>query len=149
MVEAGWFLSVVNIVALGSALVVPILATRAHQQVTLGVGTTTITGLGLFGFTVWSEGAIVWALLLGTGAGASFGLALTLFVLRSRDARHAAVLSGMAQSVGYLVAAVGPVLIGLLHDLTGAWSIPLLALTLFLLPQAIFAAVAGRPRQLG
>jgi CP family cyanate transporter-like MFS transporter len=63
--------------------------------------------------------------LLGLGQGACFSLALTFFALRAPDSEHAAALSGMAQSVGYLLAAVGPFLFGLLRDETHAWTVPL------------------------
>ena len=61
----------------------------------------------------------LWAILLGLGFGTGFTLVLALFVLRAHDAPHAAALSGMAQSVGYTVAAIGPIAVGALHDLTG------------------------------
>jgi CP family cyanate transporter-like MFS transporter len=54
----------------------------------------------------------------------------------------------MAQSVGYSVAAVGPVLLGLLHDLTGGWTIPLLVLVALTLTQAAVGTGAGRARHL-
>ncbi|MCY1466368.1 putative transporter YycB [compost metagenome] len=43
-------------------------------------------------------------------------------MLRSRDAHVAANLSGMAQGVGYTLAAMGPFLVGVVHDLTGGWN---------------------------
>jgi len=66
--------------------------------------------------------------LLGLGQGACFSLALTFFALRASDPEHSAALSGMAQSVGYLFAAFGPSLFGLLRDATGAWKISLVLL---------------------
>lgn len=53
------------------------------------------------------------------------GLALTLIVLRSGDARTAARLSGMAQTVGYLLAAAGPLAAGAVHQATGGWTVPI------------------------
>jgi CP family cyanate transporter-like MFS transporter len=50
----------------------------------------------------------------------------------------------MAQSVGYILAAVGPVAIGALHDVTGSWTIAMLALALVLIPQAASTVVAAR-----
>jgi CP family cyanate transporter-like MFS transporter len=81
--------------------------------------------------------------LLGLGQGASFSLALAFFALRSPDPGHAAALSGMAQSVGYLLAAAGPILFGVLRDATGAWKVPLallLAITACLLIAGLGAA---------
>ncbi|MNF13290.1 Inner membrane transport protein YeaN [compost metagenome] len=53
---------------------------------------------------------------------------MIFLTLRTKDAQDAASLSGMSQSVGYLLAASGPTLFGLLHDVTGGWNIPLLLL---------------------
>jgi MFS transporter, CP family, cyanate transporter len=65
----------------------------------------------------------LWALLAGLGGG-GFPLVLTLFGLRSATPASAGALSGFAQAVGYLAAATGPLLVGLLHDLNGGWSAP-------------------------
>jgi CP family cyanate transporter-like MFS transporter len=91
---------------------------------------------------VRSAGAVV-ALFLGLGQGACFSLALTFFALRAPDSEHAAALSGMAQSVGYLLAAAGPFLFGVLRDATHAWNVPLallLAITVCLLIAGLGAA---------
>jgi CP family cyanate transporter-like MFS transporter len=90
-----------------------------------------------------SAAAPLWVVLLGLGQGASFSLALAFFPLRSPDPGHAAALSGMAQSVGYLLAASGPFLFGVLRDATGAWKVPLvllLAITVCLLIAGLGAA---------
>ena len=63
-----------------------------------------------------------WAVLLGLGQGGNFSVALSLIVLRSADARVAASLSAMTQGIGYTMAAAGPYLMGVLHDLTGSWA---------------------------
>ena len=82
----------------------------------------TLTGAGALGLLFAAETATaLWVVLLGLGQGACFSLALTFFALRAPDSEHAAALSGMAQSVGYLLAAVGPFLFGLLRDATHAW----------------------------
>lgn len=63
--------------------------------------------------------------MIGISSGSNFALALTFLSLRAKDKMQAAELSGMAQSVGYLLAAIGPVCIGYLFDLTQTWVIPL------------------------
>jgi CP family cyanate transporter-like MFS transporter len=67
--------------------------------------------------TVW-----VWAVLQGIGQGGLFAMAMTVIVLRSPDSLVAAQLSGMAQGVGYVLAAFGPLLIGVLHSITGGYA---------------------------
>ncbi|NUP58812.1 MAG: hypothetical protein HOQ06_04980, partial [Pseudarthrobacter sp.] len=59
---------------------------------------------------------------------------------------QAASLSGMAQSVGYGMAAVGPVAFGALHDATGDWSLPLLATAGAMAVLAVMGLLAGRER---
>ena len=66
--------------------------------------------------------------LLGLGQGAGIAVALAYVVQRSPDAAHAAALSGMAQGIGYVLAAAGPVGIGAVHELSGGWDVPLLVL---------------------
>ena len=78
---------------------------------------------GLFGCLYAPlDGLWGWAIVLGLGQGGTFALALTLIVLRSKDAHVAANLSSMAQGIGYTLASMGPFAVGLVHDLTGGWS---------------------------
>ena len=76
--------------------------------------------------------------------GGTFGLALLLLALRTPDAATAGVLSGMAQSIGYLVAATGPTVFGLIHDVTGGWTVPLLFLDFVLVAKVVVGSGAGR-----
>ena len=80
------------------------------------------------------------------GGGSSLVLALSFFGLRSQHHHQATLLSGMAQSVGYLLAALGPTLFGLLHDLTDGWRWPLIVLLCLTVLQMLFGALAGRSR---
>ncbi|MFB7515695.1 CynX/NimT family MFS transporter [Streptomyces sp. NPDC056144] len=108
------------------AFAVPVLAGRTRTQRPLIVLVTSLVAAGYAGLLVApAEGAWLWAGLLGVGQGGALGLALTLIVLRSGDALTASRLSGMAQTVGYLVAAVGPLAAGALHQATGSWSLPI------------------------
>jgi CP family cyanate transporter-like MFS transporter len=52
----------------------------------------------------------------------------------------------MAQGFGYLLAAAGPLVFGLLHDATGGWTAPLAVLLVVLVAQTVAGAIAGRPR---
>jgi MFS transporter, CP family, cyanate transporter len=88
----------------------------------------------------------VWMAVLGAGQGAMVSLALSYIALRSPDPRHTAQLSTMAQGAGYLIASVGPFGLGALHDLTGSWTLPMLALTVLLIPQLLAGLAASRER---
>jgi CP family cyanate transporter-like MFS transporter len=124
--RAGWMLALAQAVAIASIFLAPMLAGRRPSQHGVVVAAVTLTGAGVLGLLVAAGTATAfWVVLLGLGQGACFSLALTFFALRATDSEHAAALSGMAQSVGYLLAAVGPFLFGVLRDATRAWTIPL------------------------
>ncbi|MDI6910232.1 MFS transporter [Nocardioides sp.] len=89
--------------------------------------------------------APVWAVVLGVAA-ATFPLILTLIGLRARTPEGTAALSAFTQSTGYLVAAIGPFLIGVVHDASGGWNLPLLILLLLALPLFALATYMSRPR---
>jgi len=121
--QAGLVLSGSVIVQLASSLAAPWLATRGKDQRLAIVIVMGLTLGGLFGCLYAPlEGLWGWAIVLGLGQGATFSLALTLIVLRSRDAHVAANLSSMAQGIGYTLASMGPFAVGLVHDWTGGWT---------------------------
>jgi len=122
----------------------PVIAGRRPSQEGVVVAAVALSGAGTFGLLVaGSFASILWVVLLGLGQGACFSLALTFFALRAPDSHHAAALSGMAQTVGYLLAAGGPSFFGVLRDVTHAWTVPLvvlLAVTVCLLLAGLGAA---------
>lgn len=121
--DAGLALSGSIIVQLLSALTAPWLATRGKDQRLAIVVVMLLTLGGLMGCLYAPlDGLWGWAILLGLGQGGTFSLALTLIVLRSRDAHVAANLSSMAQGFGYTLASLGPLAVGLIHDWTGGWA---------------------------
>jgi len=127
--EAGMLLMVFNGIAVVGNLVAPVIASRLpDQRVPVGVAISLMTTglLGVLLAPIWT--AMLWAAILGVAQGSSLSLALLVIVLRSRDSDTAAALSGMAQSGGYLLAATGPLVMGLLHGLTDGWTVPLLFL---------------------
>ncbi len=142
--QAGWMLALAQVVVIPSMFLAPVLADRRPSQYGVVVAAVTLTGAGTLGLLVAAGTATaLWVVLLGLGQGACFSLALTLFALRAPDSEHAAALSGMAQSVGYLLAAVGPFLFGVLRDATHSWTVPLallLAVVVSLLVTGLGAA---------
>jgi CP family cyanate transporter-like MFS transporter len=141
---AGWMLALAQAVGVAAMFLAPVLADRRPSQHGVVVAAVILTGIGTLGLLVAAGTATaLWVVLLGLGQGASFSLALTFFALRAPDPEHAAALSGMAQSAGYLLAAVGPFLFGVLRDATHAWSVPLallFAITVCLLVAGLGAA---------
>ena len=91
--------------------------------------------IGLGGLLIAPDtGTLVWVGAFGLAQGSGFALALTLIVLRSPTPLVAARLGGVAQCLGYLLAALGPLVIGALHDLTGGWTWPVVLLLAALVP---------------
>lgn len=108
---------------------------RGQRLLVVAVVIGYATGVG--GLLLWpATGSVVWVSLFGLAQGGGFALALTLIVLRSATPLTAARLGGVAQCLGYLVAATGPVVLGALHDLTGGWEWPLVLLLVLLVPMA-------------
>ena len=139
--------TLVALFALGGApasLAVPLVATRLRDQRALALGVTALEAVAVAGLLVAPGAAVAWVLLFAVGQGGSLGVALMLFVLRAPDARRAAQLSGMAQTIGYCVAAVGPWLLGALYDRTGDWDDVLVAMLALTLPLAAAGFAAGR-----
>lgn len=143
---AGQLVSLSVLIGAPTALFVPRLLSRWHSQSAWGVVTPAFVAAGVSGLVLMPGTSLwLWAALIGMGAGTAFPVALTLVVLRSRDADDAARLSAMSQSVGYTLAAAGPFLFGFLNDVSDGWTVPLLLLLALLVPQAIAGFHAGRP----
>ena len=147
---AGWLVGLMQLVSLAGTMGVPVLAARRRSQRRLVLGSALLCLGGLAGAAAaGARAAPVWVVPLGVGEGALFSLALSFCVLRAADASAASALSGMAQSIGYLVAAAGPLLLGALHDVTGAWDAPLAALVVVTLAMLAAGLAAARDLQVG
>lgn len=126
---AGWMLSLTQFSMMPFTFLVPIMAGRMKSQIPLVYVTVVLYLAGFLGLIFGSYTLIpLWVSIIGIAGAFSFGLVMMFFNLRTKTAEEAAELSGMAQSVGYLMAAVGPLLFGFLHDLTASWTIPLFLL---------------------
>jgi CP family cyanate transporter-like MFS transporter len=87
--------------------------------------------------------AVLWALVLGAGT-TTFPMVLTLIGLRAATPEGTAALSSFTQSVGYLLAAVGPFGVGVLHDLSGGWTVPLVVLAVLVVPMLVLGTYVAR-----
>ncbi|WP_322907350.1 MFS transporter [Paenibacillus campi] len=147
--QAGYMLSLMQFSMLPFNFMVPILAARLATQRLLVLVTVVLYLIGLAGL-IWGGGHMVFIaislILIGIAGAASFSLSMMFFNLRTRTPEQATEVSGMAQSIGYLLAACGPTLFGILHDLSGSWTAPLFLLViaaLTLLYTGIGAASPG------
>jgi MFS transporter, CP family, cyanate transporter len=125
---------------------VPIVAVRMRDQRALAAGIAVLEAVAVAGLLAAPGAALLWVTLFALGQGGAFSLALTLIVLRAPDSSRAAELSGMAQAIGYSLAAFGPLAAGALHDWSGDWDAPLVALLLTTVPLLAAGVAAGRAR---
>jgi MFS transporter, CP family, cyanate transporter len=147
---AGVLLAVTGFVAVPVALVLPAFAARRPTQGPTVAILAGLAAIGLLGLLVAPTAApYLWVTFLGLGQGPIFPLTLTIIVLRSRTAGDTVALSTMAQSIGYVIGAAGPLTFGLLHSLTGTWSTGITLLLLLLIPQVWCGIGAGRARYVG
>ena len=144
-VTAGVIVSASVMVQAAACLVAPHIAVKGKDQRAINVSLCAIAVIALLGllfaplWTVW-----FWAVLQGIGQGGLIAVALTVIVLRSPDAHVAAHLSGMAQFVGYLLAAIGPLVVGMIHGWTGSFAWCAVLFVLLGLGAAITGWFAGR-----
>lgn len=142
---AGLLLGVITAVSIPTSFIVPALAGRLRSVAPLIAGFFVCYLVGYLGLIVAPMGgAWLWAVLIGLGT-ATFPLVLTLIGLRARTPAGTAALSGFTQSVGYLLAALGPFVVGLLHDLSGGWTLPLLVLMALTVPLMVAGMAVARP----
>ena len=149
-VTAGLVVSVSVVFQIIAALPAPILAARLRNQSGPAAVTMLITAISFVGLLAaplsWQ-----WVLsaIMGLAQGGGFALAILLILMRAGDSSTAARLSGMAQGVGYTMAAFGPLLVGVLHDRSGDWSGAGWLFVVAGLGAAVAGALAGRNRLVG
>ena len=143
---AGVLLSLFAAMGLPASLVVPLLITRWHATRAL-FGVSVATGFaGIAGLLFAPAAATwLWVALLGT-APLLFPMTLVLLSLRTRTHEGSVALSGFVQSVGYAIAAVFPIGIGLLHDAADSWTGALVILAVVVACAIPAGVVAARPR---
>jgi MFS transporter, CP family, cyanate transporter len=146
--QAGLLVAIVAAVSIPLSLWLPAAVARREDQRVLILS---ITGSYLIGYGLLLADAhtfaIPAALLIGVGC-CVFPIVLTLIGLRAHTPDGTAALSGFTQSLGYLIAAVGPFLVGSLYDATGGWTAPLWLLLLLVLPLLAVCAYVARPAYL-
>ena len=134
--------------SLPSTLVVPILCARRQDQrvLILIFGGALFAGLLTFFFARDTASTLIALAMFSVGIGASLGFSHTFFSLRTDNAQQSAALSGMCNTVGYSCGAVGPFLLGLIFDMTGSWSFPLLLMLTVAFIYVFFGLSLARDR---
>ncbi|MGO4680668.1 MFS transporter [Microbacterium sp. 2MCAF23] len=144
--QAGLLLSLFAFTGFPASLIVPVLIVRFHATTWLYVIGALGAVLGLLGLLLFPAPSIVWLWVLLYGlAGLLFPLALVLISIRARESETAVALSGFVQSCGYVLAAIFPLLLGIVHTASGGWQVPLIVLTALLVASIPAGVYAGRP----
>lgn len=143
--EAGALLGVISGVGLPLTLGLPWLMARVGDRPYLPWAFGALTALGWLGVLLApAEAPWLWAFLLGLGGG-SFTWTLTMIARRARTTAGTATLSVTTQGFGYILAGIGPFGVGALHDATGSWTAPLIALIALSGFIALFGTIVARP----
>jgi len=135
--HASLMLGLLALIGIPLPLALPWLFARIHDHRLFVVVFSVASAAGFAG--LWlapAEQPWLWAVLMGIG-GCAFPYVLTMIGLRARTPDATAVLSGFVQSVGYLIAATGPLMAGLIYDATSSWDVPLAILTMLSVPMLI------------
>lgn len=143
---AGVHLSVYQLVGTVSGLTIPLLMRRTGSLVTAAVTASAPMLVAALGLLLAPGLPVLWVIFAGLSSGASLVVALTLIGVRGRTHAETTQLSGMAQAVGYLLAACGPVAAGWLAQASGGWQAPLVMLAVIATVQVVAAVLAGRDR---
>lgn len=146
--QAGSLHGLLQLATAAPGLAIPLILHRLKDQRGIAVLVALMCAVSALGLWFLPAQAVLWTLFFGFGSGATMILGLTFIGLRASSAHQAAALSGMAQAVGYLLAACGPPVMGKIHDANGDWHIPLIAVALISVAMAVFGALAGRDREI-
>lgn len=145
--EAGLMTSIMQYAQIPMTFLIPIIAEKFSSQRPIVWLFTFFYIVGFAGILFeWTDLTLLWMICLGLAGGASFGLVVMFFTLRTKTGYEAAQISGFAQSVGYLLAAVGPVLFGYLRDATNSWDVPNILFIIVSIALFMFAFISAKDR---
>lgn len=146
---AGTHMALFLLIGMGASLGTGALMHRVGDQRPVAFAGSALALAAFAGLAAAPELTLLWIVLGSIGCGSLIVVALSLFSLLSTDHRQAAALSGMAQSVGYALAAVAPAVFGALYDAGGRWEPPLLLMAGLMAVLCVVALFAGRDRVIG
>lgn len=148
---SGYFSSLYMLLGIPGSFLIPLIAGKTKSQSKIGVGLGLIYIIGMISmlFTHSTPLLLVAIVCCGFCSGACISFSMALFGLHTTNASDASTLSGLAQSVGYLLAAVGPTLIGKLYDVTKSFRYPLILLLVMAVILTLLGYLAGRDRMIG
>jgi CP family cyanate transporter-like MFS transporter len=140
---AGWMVALLSAMGIPASMIAPIIPVRYHRRLVVVLGASFAAAYA--GLLAYPAGAWAWMVLAGIGGG-MFPLSLTLIGYRTTSAEVTASLSAFAQSIGYVIAACGPLLFGVLHGATGTWTASFGVLWAAVILATITGWLASAPR---
>lgn len=143
---SGLHISVFLVVGVLSSLASGAVLHHASDQRLVALASSALALCSYAGLALAPQFALFWVILGAAGCGSLIVIALSLFSLRTVHHEQAAALSGMAQSVGYGIAAIGPVAFGALKDISGSWTLPLAITAALMAVLCVLAVLSGRDR---
>lgn len=148
-VQSGWDVFLFQGVGIVGSLVTPLLLNRGRDQRLTAAAPPIGLLTAVFGILFLPQALLLWVAVAGLSCGSSLVTALSLFGLRTQTHHEASALSGMAQSLGYLMAASGPVIFGALYGASATWLVPLEYLAAVAVGQGVLGLFAGRAQFTG
>ncbi|KMT22282.1 CynX/NimT family MFS transporter [Clostridium cylindrosporum] len=143
--NSGYIALFLQLITTATSLIIPVIGRHFKDQRVIAVIFSSMYLLGtiLFLFSNYKPILFISIVLIGIGIGSSLCLAMLFIGLRSSNAKEASELSGMAQCIGHMLAAVGPILIGAIYDFTASWTVPILIFIAFNIALIYFSISAG------
>ncbi|MCL9691538.1 MFS transporter [Staphylococcus aureus] len=145
---AGLYLAILQLAIIPLTFITPIIVTKMKSQIGVTIFTGTLFIAGILIMMFMPQMSLYSLIIIGIASGIAFGLVNTFFSLRTKDGITAAKLSGMAQAIGYSFASLGPLLFGVLHDISGSWTPSLIVLLIAAVLITIISSGAGRNMQI-
>jgi len=143
---SGWMLSLCQATGILGSLIIPTIAGKRNDQRSIVWVLLLIELIGITGLLLPQFGGVeIWVSMIGFVLGGSFGLSLLFIVLRAHDTASATELSGMAQSIGYVIAATGPFIFASIFDLTNNWRYALILLLVIAVLKSFSGLYAAKP----
>lgn len=145
--DAGWIISIIQLAMLPVMFIGPVIAAKIQDQKLMIYSIGALMFIGLTLLAVFQTQFIyLSAILLGVSGGLAFSLSILFFSLKSRTTAGTLKVSGKAQSIGYLIAAFGPPVFGLLHNWDATWKASLYFLMIMTVVMTIVGRFAAKPR---
>ncbi|MFD1415356.1 CynX/NimT family MFS transporter [Oceanobacillus jeddahense] len=143
---AGFLLSYLQLVGIASSLLIPLIAGKLKSQVGLVISLNILLIIGVIYLLLYHNDIsfIISTTLIGVSLSGNFTIALLLLSIRTKNTKQATLLSGMAQSTGYALAALGPIAVGFIYDITRDWTIPLFLLILLAICSSLLGLKVGQ-----